>query len=142
MFLLPTVAGVTAFGGFIMRRRFSRPLQNATAEAYADECTRARELYMREFAKTFYKSQAWKNCREAYAKSQGGLCERCRAKGLIVPGVIVHHKVYLTPENISDTSVSLNFDHLELLCRSCHEREHRKAEVRYKVDKAGRVIID
>lgn len=72
MFLLPTVAGVTAFGGFIMRRRFSRPLQNATAEAYADECTRARELYMREFAKTFYKSQAWKNCREAYAKSQGG----------------------------------------------------------------------
>lgn len=112
--LLPAVIGVTAYGGFIMR----------------------------EFAKTFYKSQAWKNCRDAYAKSQGGLCERCRAKGLIVPGVIVHHKVYLNPDNITDGSVSLNHDNLELLCRSCHEKEHRKAEVRYRVDKAGRVVVD
>ena len=98
---------------------------------------------MKEFARKFYASVAWKETRKAYRKSQGGLCERCKAKGLITPGEIVHHKVYLTPENINDPNVTLNFDNLELVCRACHEEEHNslshKAKKRYNVDAFGRV---
>ena len=97
----------------------------------------------KEFAKAFYQGQAWKDCREVYRKSKSGLCERCLAKGLIVPGVVVHHKKYLTPENINDPSVTLNFENLELVCRACHEEEHsslsHKAKKRYNGDAFGRV---
>ena len=94
---------------------------------------------MKEYAKTFYKSQAWKRTQAAYKKSVGGLCERCQARGLIVPGVIVHHKVYLDPERIKDPDVALNWDNLELLCRNCHASEHTGTERRYEVDELGRV---
>ena len=96
---------------------------------------------MREFAKKFYHSQAWKKCRASYIKSVGGLCERCLAKGLIVPATMVHHKVYIDPENINDTSVTLNWDNLEALCTDCHAEEHSKGAKRYKVDEFGRVTV-
>ena len=89
----------------------------------------------------FYNTRAWQQCRDAYASSVGGLCEKCYAKGKIVPGEIVHHKIHLTPENASDPNVSLNFDNLELLCRNCHGEVHSKHTKRYKVDALGRVII-
>ena len=44
------------------------------------------------WAKWFYESPAWKPARKAYADTQHGLCERCKAKGLIVKGDIVHNK--------------------------------------------------
>lgn len=97
---------------------------------------------MREFAEGFYKSKAWQKCRDAYAKSKGGLCERCCAKGLIVPGEIVHHKVHLNPENIKDPSVSLNFANLELLCREHHAEEHKRNIKRYSIDENGRVVAN
>ena len=94
---------------------------------------------LKPFAESFYLSKAWKETRKAYAKSRGNLCERCLAKGLYVPGEIVHHRVHLTPENISDPGVSLSWDNLELLCRDCHGEEHRSVPRRYKVDDLGRV---
>lgn len=97
---------------------------------------------MGEFAQQFYHTQAWRKCRDAYAKSVGGLCERCRAKGLIVAGREVHHKTHLTPDNINDESITLNWANLELLCHSCHEKEHRHTSVRYNVDACGRVTVD
>ena len=95
---------------------------------------------MRDFAEEFYASQAWRECREAYKSSVGGLCECCRAKGLITPAEIVHHKVHLTPENINNPNVTLNFDNLEALCRVCHGEKHKRIKKRYTVDKDGRVI--
>ena len=74
---------------------------------------------MKEWAKHFYRSKAWRDCRNAFFVYKHGLCERCGA-----PGKIVHHKIYLTPENINDPNVSLNWDHLELLCQDCHNKEH------------------
>lgn len=87
----------------------------------------------------FYKTEAWQACRDAYAKSVGGLCERCLKKGRVVPGEIVHHRKYLDPQNVNDATVSLSWDNLELLCRECHGMEHRKNKKRYKVDALGRV---
>jgi 5-methylcytosine-specific restriction endonuclease McrA len=74
-------------------------------------------------------------------RSVGGLCERCLKKGLIVPGEIVHHKVYISPDNINDPAITLNPDNLELLCRDCHAEEHMDRRKRYKLDNLGRVII-
>lgn len=91
-----------------------------------------------ECADPFYTSKTWIRCRTAYAKSVGGLCERCLKRGLYNPGRIVHHKVYISPENIHNEAVTLNWDNLELLCRSCHELEH-KSERRYTVVD-GRVV--
>lgn len=95
---------------------------------------------MKDFAASFYKSKAWQQCRAAYAKSVGGLCEQCLKEGLVKPGEIVHHKVHLTPDSINDPTVALSWDNLELLCRTCHAKAHG-AEKRYKVDEMGRVTI-
>lgn len=94
---------------------------------------------MKDYARRFYSSKAWKETRKAYAKSKGGLCERCLKKGLYVPGVIVHHKIYLNPDNINDPAVSLNWNNLELVCRDCHAQEHDGLKRRYKVDELGRI---
>ena len=73
----------------------------------------------RDFAKAFYNSKEWQHCRDAYIEHVHGLCERCHR-----PGWIVHHKCYLTPANIEDPDVTLNFDNLEYLCQDCHNLEH------------------
>jgi 5-methylcytosine-specific restriction endonuclease McrA len=73
----------------------------------------------REYAKKFYKSKAWRQCRQAYFDMKHGLCERCDETGKIV-----HHKKYITPENINDANITLSFDNLELLCQDCHNKEH------------------
>ena len=94
---------------------------------------------MKPYAAAFYKSQQWKRCAAAYKKSVGGLCERCLKEGRYTAGVIVHHKIYLTPDNITDPAIALSFDNLELVCRDCHWVEHYKRDKRYKVDAFGRV---
>lgn len=90
--------------------------------------------------KRFYNSKAWKDTREAYKRSVGGLCERCLKQGLYVPGEIVHHKIHLTSDNVNDPSVTLNYDNLELVCRDCHGQIHRGPR-RWRVDpETGRVL--
>lgn len=71
------------------------------------------------FAKAFYGSKAWLQCRESYISKVFGLCERCKK-----PGYILHHTVELTPENITDPYIALNHDLLMLVCHDCHEKEH------------------
>lgn len=92
----------------------------------------------KEWAKAFYNSKQWQQCQQAYLKSQGYICERC---GDVA--VLVHHKHYLTPNNIKDPSVSLNWDLLECLCQDCHNKEHhlKASESRYKVGPDGKPII-
>lgn len=95
---------------------------------------------MREFAESFYKSKAWQRCRASFVKARGGLCERCMAEGIAEAGVIVHHKIELTPENIGRPDISLNHDNLELLCRKHHAEAHGARQRRYRLDELGRVI--
>lgn len=91
----------------------------------------------------FYNTTVWQNCRNEYVKSVGGLCERCYKNGIIKHGEHVHHIKHVTPENVSDPSVTLNFDNLILLCRECHGEMHRdKSKKRFKVDKYGRVTAN
>ena len=97
---------------------------------------------MRSVDEDFYNSKKWRQVSEDYKKSVGGLCERCRKKGLFVPAKITHHKIHLTPENIKDPSVSYNFKNLEALCQDCHNREHFNNSKRWRFSKSGELILD
>lgn len=97
---------------------------------------------MKEYAESFYKSSAWKDCRAAYIKSVGGLCEDCLARGIYRPGVIVHHVKHITPENIKDPNITLDWNNLRYVCRDCHGEEHRKNKSRrYSIGSDGTVSI-
>ena len=95
----------------------------------------------------FYGSIAWQRCRDTYASKKKYLCERCLAKGIVKEGTQVHHKKRLTVDNINDSKITLNEDNLELLCKECHEDEHKDdrtrmfSKKRYVIDKkTGKVI--
>ena len=94
-----------------------------------------------EWANNFYRSYQWKKCRSAYISYKRGLCERCLARGMIVSGNQVHHKIHLTVDNINDPSITCNFDNLELLCENCHNEAHTYTvnKQRYSVSKDGTV---
>lgn len=109
------------------------------------------------FARKFYSSKAWQDCRNEYAKRQHHLCENCLRRGIYKPGVIVHHKIEIDPVTIERPEIALNFDNLELLCRDCHaeahdltggrwakinqkKREDRDKRRRFSIDENGKVF--
>lgn len=67
----------------------------------------------KEYAKHFYKSTAWKKCRDSYFKFKYGLCERCKGTGKIV-----HYKDH----NRQNNSIS----NLEVMSSSEHTRMHNE----------------
>lgn len=96
---------------------------------------------MKAYAERFYSSLAWQNTRKAYTSSVGGLCERCLKKGIYQAGEIVHHIKHITPDNINDPNITLNWDNLQLVCRECHAQIHEHdSRRRYAVDDLGHVI--
>lgn len=97
----------------------------------------------RQFAKQFYSSKAWQDCRNEYAKRRHYLCEDCLRRGIYKPGVIVHHIEELTPQNIHRPEIALGFNNLRLLCRDCHAEQHneRSNGRRYIFGDDGRVIV-
>ena len=72
------------------------------------------------FAKKFYASKAWKDCRASFISYRitidGGECQKCHK----TQGYIVDHKIELTPVNINDVSVTLNHKNFNFLCLKCH----------------------
>lgn len=74
---------------------------------------------MREFAREFYLSKEWRCVRAYIVERDMGLCVKCGR-----PGVIVHHKEHLSPDNIGNPEIALGEDNLELLCRDCHSLAH------------------
>lgn len=75
----------------------------------------------REFAAAFYHSAAWKKAQRLAMQLHYGVCVKCGR-----PGKIVHHKIWLTLENITDPSIALGQDNLMVLCTDCHNRIHAK----------------
>ena len=88
----------------------------------------------KQYAKKFYKSKAWQDCRSGYISSVQGLCERCLSKGKLRPGKIVHHIEYITQGNIDDPFITLNWDNLEYVCQDCHNDEHHSAHSTVRED--------
>ena len=75
----------------------------------------------RAFAKAFYHSSVWKEVRESILKRDNYMCQMA---GCHNPAKEVHHKKKLTPDNINDTSVTVNPDNLISLCGECHKAIH------------------
>lgn len=73
----------------------------------------------KDYARAFYNSGAWKKTQALYMESQNYICENCGGVACVV-----HHIKYLTPENISDPEITLNWDNLKALCYECHAIEH------------------
>lgn len=64
----------------------------------------------------------------------------CLGMGLYTPGTVVHHKIFLSPDNIGNPDITLGWGNLMLLCADHHAEAHRQ-ERRYAVDADGHVII-
>lgn len=73
------------------------------------------------FARKFYASAQWKRTQEAVMKAHNYVCQRCGR-----PAKIVHHKTWLTPDNINDPNITLDWSNLEPLCQDCHNAEHQQ----------------
>lgn len=75
----------------------------------------------KEFAKAFYNSKRWKQCKQSFASERqmidGGLCQVCHNR----TGYIVHHRVALTADNISEPEVALAHENLMYVCKECHD---------------------
>lgn len=94
----------------------------------------------KEFAKAFYRSSKWKKCRRDYITRCAGLCEMCLQDGIIKHGDELHHKIHLTPDNITNPDITLNEKNLIFLCREHHQKIHendryKKPIKRYKINK-------
>ena len=80
----------------------------------------------KDFAKAFYNSQAWEDCRSAFISERmaldGGMCQVCGER----LGFIVHHVKRITALTVNDPSVTLSHDNLRYLCKECHDREHKQ----------------
>lgn len=83
----------------------------------------------------FYKSDVWKLAREIKIRSVNGRCERCGGIG-----IEVHHVQRIKADNVKNTSVSINPDNLELLCRECHNKEHKRFSKEKQFDEEGNYI--
>lgn len=95
----------------------------------------------KDAARKFYGTSAWYKCRNAYMSSVHYLCEDCLAQGRYTPAEIVHHVIELTPENITNPAIALDFSNLRAVCRECHAMEHKRIQKRYRVRPDGRVEI-
>ena len=128
---------------FLLSFNLRKELQTQTEEAghRGDGLLFLYSEIMKDFATAFYKSKAWKSCRDSYMESRSGLCEECLARGVYSPAEIVHHIIELTPENITDPNVTLSWSNLRAVCRECHAAAHGARQRRYKVDPSGRVTI-
>jgi 5-methylcytosine-specific restriction endonuclease McrA len=74
-----------------------------------------------------YKTAEWEKVRQFVIVRALGLCERCKAKGIIKPGKIVHHTEWLTDRNKKEWRIAYNPDNLEYICNDCHEEEHNES---------------
>lgn len=90
----------------------------------------------RDFAKAFYKSREWQEVRELIRKRDRYLCKHCGQYG-----EEVHHIIHLTPENIWDEKITLNPSNLELLCRECHKKEHKRDRANGHIKDTGKAEL-
>jgi 5-methylcytosine-specific restriction endonuclease McrA len=84
----------------------------------------------------FYKSVAWQVAREIKIRDVNGKCEKCGALG-----EEVHHIIKLTIHNVKDPAISLNQENLELLCKKCHNEQHKRFSKSQQFDEDGNLVM-
>lgn len=76
------------------------------------------------YRKIYLKSDHWLQLKNALFITRGRFCERCKS----ILRLDVHHKEY---RSIFDVTIN----DLEILCRKCHCKEHRKTRNKKKIEK-------
>lgn len=78
---------------------------------------------------SFYRSAEWSKFRKAFlmtrmARDGELICEHC-GKVIIHPyDAILHHSIELDDRNVHDAEISLNGEHIMLVCHACHNKIH------------------
>jgi hypothetical protein len=72
----------------------------------------------------FYQNLRWRKRSKQIYFNRHSTCERCK-KIVGKNEYAVHHIIELTPDNYKDDNIAYGDDNLLLLCRECHEKEHR-----------------
>lgn len=78
-------------------------------------------IHSRRIGDKIYQTVAWRKLRQYYYGKVHGICERCGE-----PGDVVHHKIHIDESNVNDPNITMSEDNLELLCHTCHNREHKQ----------------
>jgi len=77
----------------------------------------------------FYNSRDWRTLSQAYAQAKGFRCESCGQ----VASEVHHVKAIQTDDGWNRR---LDYDNLELLCKSCHNDRHGRFKARKSHSKA------
>lgn len=77
----------------------------------------------------FYNSRDWRTLSQAYAQAKGFRCENCGQ----VASEVHHVKAIQTDDGWNRR---LDYDNLELLCKSCHNDRHGRFKARKNRSKA------
>ena len=79
----------------------------------------------------YYNDQRWKDLRMLYLQEHP-LCECCLAHGRIVPAEHVHHKAFLSFDDIEEHIYKrmLNENNLMSVCKTCHRGIHKYADMK------------
>lgn len=81
------------------------------------------------WAKKFYNSKEWRALRQRLIVEANFLCAECGESYLKDSAQLIgHHIKELTPENIQDANIALNPANVKIICRRCHDKEHRRFE--------------
>lgn len=98
----------------------------AVSEQGTQDKRRQRPVYTLE---TFYRSKEWETLRQII------IAERTRPDGFVYDeetgrpilrpyDLILHHKIFLTEENVNDATIALNPDNIEIVSHRTHNRLH------------------
>ena len=74
----------------------------------------------------FYAADEWVNFRLNLIAERGTNCQMCGKRIAKAREIIGHHKIELTPENVTDYNISLNPANVELICFDCHNIQHKR----------------
>lgn len=80
--------------------------------------------------KQFYKSKEWQHTKQrlfAERMNEEGewICEHC-GKPIDRDELVVHHKTFLTADNVNNLDISLGLENLALLHHTCHNEVHER----------------
>ena len=84
-----------------------------------------------------YRTSRWQTVRSMVISRDNGLCQECKRRGVITRGRVVHHIV----EAREDINLFWELDNLEVICDSCHNREHPERSGGEKKAKAKRNAV-
>jgi hypothetical protein len=74
----------------------------------------------------FYCLKPWKDLSYSLKIKANGKCAKCGETILDFSQLIGHHKIDLTEDNVNDVNISLNPELIEVICLSCHNKQHRR----------------